>query len=750
MPGMNLKFLNNPSQRLATGKSLPLKQLEAIVAYGTAEQRAKVVAKVLPQSYSLCLNRSTQHILSTILTHCDNLVRTQMLYHLRRQLADMAKSPSGNVVVQQLIELLPAIQKKEIAEAFVLNVDPAELVELCKHPYGNHVAQKLVEFRPSEEVIHDALIPHLLSLASHSIGDRVVAKFIENVEGGALLVQNRLFGEDLENAETKPLELLLDSLDESLVVSSLLKHPSVSTSAKDIIISYLIDRVEDFTSLDAKTKGGKTTAAGVSGKVGVSYAEPDFILSAGAAPRNESAADSFVGDASTSSVTKAKQKDAQDTGRHNFAYASAFEYGDDEQRRSLFEALRPRLPQLVRNRGQLVVANALVRFGEGRRGASPRASVVECLLGPVPAASTPAAKKKAALAPSAAAPAVDAADVVAVDPARSLVLRTIMEVDIRLLHPTHIAALVNNAATLACTAVGGPVLQRLVELGSAAVKADLYQRLQPHMAAMVGDASGSYLVQALLQHTSGTLLETVVKDVTQILLQDPLGSLGSTQGSRVLQKLVAYGSDDTVKELIDCLVSGEDDEVRANHDDDDDVDATGEGDDADDSSAPPLSRKQQRLANRSKVYHVSDKRVLSFALHQHACFAVRALLVEATSRQLHDHRKRLMNRLKPHVFDLAVSPWSGRLVLDTMLSSGSAELKSAIKEVVFLKAERWLSDTPVHAKGQAGIDPTMRKTLRGNADGREPRPLKKARVDESADVASKKKPQKKLFRSLKK
>lgn len=743
MPGMNLKFLNNPSQRIATGKSLPLKQLEAIVAYGTAEQRAKVVAKVLPQAYTLSVNKSTHHILVTILQHCDNLVRANLLYHLRRKINDMARSPCGNVLLQQMLEYLPNAQRKEIAESFVLNVDEDELESLCKHPFGNHVAQKLLEYPACTDVLMDHLVPKLRRLVVHPHGQRIVAKVIDCVADGAQTVVGALFPAGAAtDDEMAALEDILSETSESLVISALLKHHAVDTTIKDGIIAALIEHAEEFTSLEAK-KTTLSTSASATG-----YAEPDFI-SGGAAK----------GDADESKSA---------SHRHNFAFAAAIEYGDDAQRKELFTALKDRLGQFLVTKGQVVIALAFFKFAES---AVPeiRQEIIRALLGSAvdtPATgATPAkkggrtpAKKKASEASSSSVDA-DAVVEVATHPVKTLVLRAIIEMDIAALGPA-VDHLVAASKSLAVSPIGGPVLQRIVEFSSDAVRLALFKETKSIIPSLTQDPCGAFFVQSLLEYTSGTAKKGVVDAVSDTVTEDPLGALATAQGSRVVQKLVAYGSDATVKSIIDAILAGEEDEASdaddEEHEEEADESAAAAEQEGEDAKAS-LSRKEQREINRKKHYHIRDKRVLSYAVHGQACFAIQALLREAKNRQLNDHRKRLMNSLKPYVFDLAVSPWAGRVVLDVMLTAGSGELQAAIKNVVFMKAESWLSDVPAHAKGQAGMDPTMRGTLRrgreGNADAG--KDLKKARQDDAATSAAasssseKKKPAKKLHRFLK-
>lgn len=115
MPGVHLGFLKNTSQRLASNKSLPLKQVEAMLLYGKPQHKVQVAQKIINAAYGLALNKATHHILLTLIDTSDNLTRVQLLYAVRRKLTDLSNSPVGNVVVQSLLDKLPKKQRKEIA-----------------------------------------------------------------------------------------------------------------------------------------------------------------------------------------------------------------------------------------------------------------------------------------------------------------------------------------------------------------------------------------------------------------------------------------------------------------------------------------------------------------------------------------------------------------------------------------------------------------------------------------------------------
>nr|CCD16910.1 unnamed protein product [Trypanosoma congolense IL3000] len=194
MPGMRLDFLNNVSQRAATGRSMPLHQVEAVVLYGKPEQRGKVIQKVLANAYALCLNKTTHYLLHTVLERCDNNIGVQVLFQLRRKIVDLSHSPVGNIIVQEMIDKLPVRQKKEIAEMFVLNTEEDEFRQLCQHPFGNRVAQKIIENSITCEIVEERLVPFLWHLAVHPHGQRAVASYIDSTEEGWRQVCKAILG----------------------------------------------------------------------------------------------------------------------------------------------------------------------------------------------------------------------------------------------------------------------------------------------------------------------------------------------------------------------------------------------------------------------------------------------------------------------------------------------------------------------------------------------------------------------------
>ncbi|RNF14960.1 putative pumilio/PUF RNA binding protein 7 [Trypanosoma conorhini] len=716
MPGMRLDFLKNPSQRAATGKSMPLKQVEAILLYGKPEQRAKVVQKILPNTYSLCLSKASHYLLLTLLTKCDGLVRVQMLYHVRRKIIDLSLSPVGNTIVQEMLEHLPVQQKREIAEMFVLNTEDDEFRRLCEHAFGNHVAQKIMEHPVSREVVEERFLPHIPSLAVHPYGQRVVVKYMESAEDGWRAVSQAVFATDGElDVEEAVVGALFRPAEDNMTVSALLKHPLVSTTVKDALCAHLCEFASEYLQSRKETTAEDE------------FALPDF---GGAAPRNS-------GNAAE-----------RDYPRHYHAYVTVFEQGDLAQKRELWESLLAApglLERIVTHKTAVAIAVAAIKT-------LPESQ--ERLW----AAATTATGAEAANGSG-----LDILDV-ARDPARTMLLRAMMEVHGALLTAEQRKRLAGAALELSQNPVSSPVLQKLLEcfpedvtsmrlmLGS--IRAEL-PRLVTHNAA-------SYLIQAMLQYgAAGAVREELVNALLDVF-SDMHAMLSFAQGSRVMQKLLAYASDEAVVTVVNALLREAEEERNKDepHGDegcvdgeqegkeaDDDADADGDEDDAAKATekAKP-SRREQREINRKKHYEVTSRAIVSYALHSHACYVIQALLRECRGRQLEPQRKQLMSELKPFVFELAVSPWAGRIVLEAMLQSGSAKLGEVMKNVVFLKAEAWLSDVPEKGKRSgSGLDPTMRQALRRHRE--EPDAEKHAA---SAEGNAKAPTRKKLYRTLKK
>ncbi|EAN87708.1 putative pumilio/PUF RNA binding protein 7 [Trypanosoma cruzi] len=718
MPGMRLDFLKNPSQRAATGKSMPLKQVEAVLLYGRPEQRAKVVQKILPNAYALCLSKASHHLLLSILAKCDGLIRVQMLYHLRRKIRDLSFSPVGNTIVQEMLEKLPIQQRREIAEVFVLNAEADEFRRLCEHPFGNHVAQKIMEHPSSREVLEERFVPHISFLAVHPYGQRVVVKYMESTEEGWRAVSRALFGTDEErDVEEGKIALLFQPLDDNMTVSALLRHPLVSVSVKDAICAHLCEYAAEYLNSRKETSAATAAAQAEEDE----FPLPDF------------------------GYAKLKKDEAKhDFPRHYHAYVTVFGYGDIAQRKEMWESLRSvtgLIERIVSHKTAVAIAVAafktLPESQESLWAATtmmPNGTVIDVIQ-------------------------------LARDPARTMLLRAMIESCGYLLTADQRKRLAGAALELSQDPVSSPVLQKLLECFPEDVNTArlILENIRGELRQLVTHDAASYLIQAMLQYgAAGGVREELVNALLDVF-SEIHEMLSFAQGSRVMQKLVAYASDEAVLTVVNALLreaeqerkkSGTIDEEEKEEEQhegaetDDDNDGNGDGEKKADQPALKAkpSRREQREINRKKHYKVTSRAIVSYALHNHACYVIQAILRECRSRQLEHQRKQLMDELKPFVFELAVSPWAGRIVLETMFQSGSAKLAEVMKNVVFLKAEAWLSDVPEkNTRSGSGLDPTMRQALRRHRE--EP---DEGRKERSPDDSSKKPPRKKLYRTLKK
>ncbi|KAG5496236.1 hypothetical protein JKF63_02537 [Porcisia hertigi] len=777
MPGLKLDFLKNPAQRVATGKSLPLKQVEAMVLYGKPAQRAKVVQKLLPAVYGLSLNKTTHHILLTLLDHCDNLDRVKMLYHVRRKLLDLAQSSVGNVVLQRMLEKVPVRQKKDIAEAFVLNVDEDEFKRLCEHPFGNHVAQKLMEVPECAEMVLPRFLPHLRSLSLHPYGMRVVAKYVESVADGCNKTVEALFpsyvdadpsGDETEVAASDAMDKavldLFRTAEESLVLTALLRHIRTPVEVKDAIAAHLSEYAADYLLPGMAPQESATKEC-----LDEEYGLPDF---------------------GTGSSYK-KPAVASDMPTNVHLYCAMLEHGDNVQRADIWAALSTNaeiLHAITHRKGAVLIGVAAVRFVEAarqklfdallsstsaavqsnRKDSCPTtASVPDPLI-----ASTPKKKgsKKKTSTKDNAVPSSSSTDVtkssivdVATDPVRSVLLRAFIEVARNTVTKTDAQLLIDQAFTLSQNSVSSPVLQKLVETDLSGQFADAIVTVllkSAEFASLVTHPAASFLLQSILQFAPEEVRAPLVEALSSYYASNLHEALSYAQGSRVMQKLLAYAPDATVVRTVNQLI----DEAAKEEEMAEEKSASGGGDqiasekdaaDTDEKAeAQPLSRKEQREVNKAKHYKVLSHALVSYALHSHACYVVQALLREVRTRQLERERRLLMNELKPHVFELAVSPWAGGVVLDTMMTVGSAQLSEAMKSVAFMRAEEWLSDVSEEKKRRGnGVDPTLRNILKRQREEIDKGVVSKKDVQESSSTEAKGTPahkKKKLFRSMKK
>eukprot|EP00796_Vickermania_ingenoplastis_P013258 gene13258-9101_t len=704
MPGLKLNFLKSAPQRVANNRPVPLKQVEAILLYGRPEQRAKVVEKLLPNAYGLALNTKTHHVLLTLLERCDPLDRVKLLYNIRHKIADLALSPVGNKVLQKLVELVPARQRSEIADAFVLNAEDGEFEKLCQHPFGNHTAQRMMEHKDCLAILHPVIEKAAPALVAHEYGMRVIDKFIGAAEDGWSVVVSEVlqidpeslelnYGEDLSEKASAALEKavskLFDKAPESMVLCALLRHPLVPLPLKDAICVHLASNVRRYLApSEGEVKPQKDE-----------FAMPDF------------------------SGRPAKATTDPLAPQHIHTFCAMLEHGEEDQRELLWTSIsehKDLLDKVVEDKRAISIACAAVRFYD------PSRKEVYQLL-------TQKGKKSLVA--------------VAQDPVATLLLRVFIEVDQEgiFLTTKALSTILSSKeiVELSKSPVSSPVLQKLVEADpTGATAAKVFRLLKPSLSELVQHPAAAFLVQAILLGANAEDRSAMTQTIVEAL-GDLKSALAYPQGSRVLQKALTYADDALIVSVIEQLVEKAEAEQNAEEDAQNEAEDDDESEESEEEEKEPLNRKEQVALNRKKHYGITSNAVFAYATHAQACYVIQALLLETRKRQLLDARRRLMNQLKPHVFDLAVSPWAGRVVLDAMLTAGSKELQDAIKNVVFLKAEAWLIDGPVKKAGggKQQADPTTRYILK--------RQREETQEESNAKAEPPKKKAKKLHRSLK-
>ncbi|EPY23666.1 pumilio/PUF RNA binding protein 7 [Strigomonas culicis] len=658
----------------------------------------------------------------TLLDQCDNLQRVQMLYNVRRKLLDLCTSAVGNTIVQHMLEKLPARQKKEIAEMLVLNVEADEVKRLCEHPSGNHVVQKMMEIPVCAEAIKANFLPYAATIARNDYGMRVVAKYVQSVEGGWLDMLRLLFPTltfdaenmdlfDAELSETdaavidKEVRAILQGTSDPMVLKALLHHVLVPVAIKDAICCHLAEYAADYLLVPEAAEKAEEGTGEQKKKAEAKQADEESF---------------DVPDFGTAASPNARRKEAAGPrARHVHLFVAAFDSCDDAQRAILWESLQAQ-PELL---FALVSEKALVSIAvaAAKNYATSRAALAEVLFHE---AADP--KSKARLSVVA----------VAEHPVRTLLLRALLEVDAALLSKARQTELCEAALALSQSATASPVLQRLVATdadGHCAKR--IYDNVKKHMAELVNHTSASYLLQALLQAYNEEVRSALIKDLMKVF--EDLHKLTSyAQGSRVFQKMLTYAPDAVISRVVKKLIAkaGEE-ESEVDEEEAEEAKKTEEAE-------QKLTPKERRELNKARHFDIASHAIVSYALHAQACYVITTLLQEVRTRHMEKERKLLMNELKPHVFSLATSPWAGRVVLDTMLQhGGSKELADAMRNVVFLKAEAWLSEVSAERKKVGGMDPTMRQMLKRQRDdiqeGRTPAPESQSEGEASAGSGGK-------------
>uniref|UniRef100_A0A146LI53 Uncharacterized protein n=1 Tax=Lygus hesperus TaxID=30085 RepID=A0A146LI53_LYGHE len=157
--------------------------------------------------------------------------------------------------------------------------------------------------------------------------------------------------------------------------------------------------------------------------------------------------------------------------------------------------------------------------------------------------------------------------VVAACPIRTLLLRTFVEVDFDRLTSEHRAVLCDAASTLSLNPYSSPVLQRMIACDATGnVAGCVYRAIQSEIPAMVRHSCGSFMLQSLMQSPSVEVREAVIDAVMRCFNVDHNSDISKSdenmcellsyaEGSRVIQRLIAYASDAQIERLIEILTS---------------------------------------------------------------------------------------------------------------------------------------------------------------------------------------------------
>lgn len=173
MPAMNLHFLKNTGRAAAASGKL-LRNVEAVVRYGTPAQRVKAVKKILEDAGPLSSNEVTAHVVQSVCECCDNTTRVELLFSLRKVLIDLTRQRAGGRIVMALLEKLPARNRVELATSLL-----PELSLLASHKVASHVVRKMMTQPSTLEVIQPALLEAFPMLAAHEVGQFAAAAFVE-------------------------------------------------------------------------------------------------------------------------------------------------------------------------------------------------------------------------------------------------------------------------------------------------------------------------------------------------------------------------------------------------------------------------------------------------------------------------------------------------------------------------------------------------------------------------------------------
>ena len=597
MSAMRLQFLKNAGRAAAKGGRL-LRNAEAVIRFGSAAQRAKVVKKVLEEAHSLSAHETTAHVVEALCEMCDNTIRVQLLFSLRKRLLDLCRQRSGTKLLQLLLDKLPARNKEELAES----ISP-EVIDLARHKVGSHVIRKMMETSSTSEIVCPLIRDAFGTLATNEVGQFVAATFV------------KVCPQEAATLLTEPLlDSILSDLSESEVLVAVVKTSNVPDDMKARLESKLIEML------------------------------PSLLESS----------------------------------RHNLVLAALCESSAAARRATaeILSSIEGAVARCVVTQGLVKLPCAILRHGSPDEAAT----LVDALVA-----------------------SHELPEFVAKHPYASTVLRAALDQpSIAALFPdSFFQQIASSASTLADHPAASIVLQRLLLApGMPTVKSLCVSSLlidtvdladgvsRPFILSLATHTSGSFLLQVLLESIDGTaavIAAATTPDTKKklkgktaaavpvasaaLLVDSILGMfqrlVNDAHGTHVCQKALAIASDEALGALA-------------------------------------LTHTQQ---------------LPSWALDRFGCFSVRALLRAAQDRGLTETRRVLMNALKPIVASLARSPWAGCIVLGAMLDAAGEELRTAIRNVVFLKCEDYLK-SPQDAVQDPQVRPKeKRDPARRNASG---------------------------------
>ena len=640
---MKLGFLANTTAVNSRLKALPLHQIESVIVFGTAVQKTKIIDKMKPNAGSLSLGFNTYHLIESVFYHTDPLQRAEFAFFMRRHIRNIACSKHGVAVATAMLKTLPAKQKEEFAlEMCGVGGEAASLdiVSLARHPQASRVIEQMMLYPASRSVIIDALseagkLPEAQGgLFNHSVGQHVVAALINTIQNKEDDLAVKMV-DHIMNSEICRHELLIKP--DSVVLAAIVSSVSVSEDSRRQAVEGLIAVYQgEITDEEREQTDNNNT-------------------------------DVKAQEEGEEEVTVISQRPA---------ILNAIE-SSDEYRDAIFDGLVEveRLAEMSSSKGDAAVIAQLMTRGNHAQ----RAILLAACLQPEVQDNDNGSFDGSVVA-------------AARHPYRSVVIRAAANFD-NVLSEQQIKQLVDASSSedLAASPQLAVVVQHLLRANSSQ-KAQLLATVYPHFGAWITHPVGSHVVQAALEGSDpnenveiNTLAFPPVsrKQLVDIVLDAFDTAIYDKFGTYVVQKAIAMSTEEQLKRFVDEFVA---------------------------LGAPPkyeLSPNEaMRKAKRKRPHDekgdddeiekeipASWRLVGAFgaAMHQYACFSVAALLRHLRTFVDKTLIRKIMGPLKERVYQLSLSPQAGRVVLDAMMVVASKELRAAIKNVIYLKCENFLT-----------------------------------------------------------